>query len=59
MLKNKVEEFPDWKKAVKAKVLEFRNLRLCYELVMFLSGEQSNEKISHNEMSYVIRTKTS
>lgn len=56
-LKNKVEEFTDWKKAVKAKVLEFRNLRLCYELVMFLCDEPSNQNISHNEMSYVIRSK--
>lgn len=53
----KVEDFGDWKKAVKAKMLEFRNLRLCYEMVMFLCNEPSNENISHNEMNYVIRSK--
>ena len=57
MLRGKVEDFPDWKKAVKAKVLDFRNLRMCYELVMFLCGETPNENISHNEMSYAIRKK--
>lgn len=52
-----MEEYAHWKNAVKAKVLEFRNLRLCYELVMFLCGEPSSEFVSHNEMSNVIRTK--
>ena len=52
-----MEDFGDWKKAVKAKMLEFRNLRLCYEMVMFLCNEPSNENISHNEMNYVIRSK--
>jgi hypothetical protein len=42
MLRGKVEDIGDWKKAIKSKVLEFKNLRLCYELVMYLSGEQSN-----------------
>lgn len=55
--RGRVEEFSDWKKAIKSKVLEFKNLRLCYELVMFLSGEQANESASHSDMSYVIRTK--
>jgi hypothetical protein len=39
MIRNKVEDFADWKKAVKAKVNEVKNTRLCYEMVMFLSGE--------------------
>ena len=42
MMKGKIEEYSDWKRAAKAKVLEFKNLRLCYEVVMFLSGEPSN-----------------
>jgi len=38
MMRNKVEDFGDWKKAVKAKMNDFKNTRLLYELVMFLAG---------------------
>lgn len=48
MMRNKIEEFPDWKKAVKSKAQEVRNTRLCYEMIMFLSGEPHVDNISQN-----------
>lgn len=57
MIRSKVEDFPDWKKAVKAKQAEIKNTRLCYELIMFLCGEPNNDSINPNEMRYVIRSK--
>lgn len=37
LMRNKVEDFPDWKKAVKAKMNDFKSIRLLYEMVMFIS----------------------
>lgn len=57
MMRNKIEEFGDWKKAVKAKAQEVKNTRLCYEMIMFLCGEPHVDNISQNEMRYIIRSK--
>lgn len=38
MMRNKVEDFSDWKKAAKAKLNEVKNTRLFYEIIMFLSN---------------------
>ena len=58
MMRSKVEDFSDWKKAIKAKSQDVKNTRLCYELVMFLSGEPHSETASQNEMKYIIKAKT-
>ncbi len=57
MMRNKVEEFGDWKKAVKAKMNDIKNIRIVYEVVMFLSGEQTSYTINQNDMRNIIRAK--
>lgn len=57
MMRNKVEEFGDWKKAVKAKMNDIKNIRIVYEVVMFLSGEQTSNTINQNDMRNIIRAK--
>lgn len=48
MMRNKIEDFPDWKRAVKAKSGDVKNTRLLYEIVMFLSGENPADNVSQN-----------
>jgi hypothetical protein len=38
MMRNKIEDISDWKKAVKLKMNDVKSTRLLYDFVMFLSG---------------------
>lgn len=58
MMRSKVEDFPDWKRAVKAKMNDFKSVRLLYEMVMFMVDEIPSENISQNDMKSMIRIKT-
>lgn len=59
MMRNKIDDYQDWKKSIKIKLPEVKNIRLCYELIMFLSGESSSQSITLMEMKNVIKTKLS
>lgn len=48
MMRNKIDDYSDWKRSIKAKLPEIKNTRLCYEVVMFLSDEQHAEHASQN-----------
>jgi hypothetical protein len=57
LLRGKVEDSNDWKKVLKSKIEDSRNIKLCYEMVTFLSGETPFENLNNTEMQTNIRNK--